>query len=1004
MESSPTPGQRHLRPESFVGRQPELDDLWSRGSQALNSNGALLLIAGEPGIGKTRLADEASSRFAAQGAAVFWGRCYEIEGTPPYWPWSQILRDFLQQSDPKQLRDLLDESVGYLIPILPVLANRLPESAGDRIAAPSNDPARARFQLFDAIAQLLRRAARDQPLVLVLDDLQWADTSTLMLLEFLTREVASASILLIGAYRDVGMPRDHPFTAALPCLLRGGAHQITLRGLDRSAVAQLARENLSESVDEAFVDGVLQRTGGNPFFIREFTRWLVSRDGGRDIGSVTGVPASIRMVILRRLDQLSQSCREALSIASIIGRDFDLLLLEQLCNQTATELLDQLDEAVNAGLLEKRSGFGRYRFSHDLIVETIYDQHSASRRVELHARAGRTLEEHHANDLSSVYGELTWHFSNAPLGDNREKAITYALQAAGRARRQIAWEVSVEYNQLAVDLLESQPSGYPARLCDLLLQLAEAENLVAAGQTWARPIAGSSHDAAVDGLATSWRAVEAARAADDPALFARAALSVVGLNPMVPQAGVDGLGLLGEALDALPDEDSPLRALLLARLGTDHWRLMYYGSLPWSERAELESRGPSDDAVEMARRLGDPSLLFNVMYCKASRNLPPDTWESDQAVITEFTELAKKSGDRFQMALALLALQATLAADGRTAAADRLFPEIERVVGPLQLPYLDWGLLDLKIGSALRAGRFAEAEDFFDELAHTGAGHEASLWQLFTLRREQDRAGEVVGLIEDRFRTQRPLSLKTRIYYAVALLETGREAEARDIYRELADDGFARVPLLLRWLTLLAELAIAFDDKPRARLLYERLEPYTRFIAMSLGTDDTGGSVDHHLGLINTLLERWDAADRHFRNALNLHIEWGMQPYVAHTCHAWSEMLLRRGRSDDLDRATDLLDRAADVAGGIGMTRLLRLIDDLRSEFGTGKPGQPDGLTAREIEVLELIVQGCSNQEIASKLFISPHTAANHVANIMNKLAVDSRTAAATWALTHHIL
>ncbi len=826
-----------------------------------------------------------------------------------------------------------------------------------------------------------------------------------MLLEFLFQALANAPLLITGAYRDVELSPDQPLASTLPNLLRGGAYQLTLSGLKGSAVAQLSGDILGHLPDAAFVEHILQRTGGNPFLVREISRLTATSDPRLDspLGETQAVPASVRAIIRRRLDLLSPSCRELLSIASVAGREFQAALLERVSEQEASTLPDLLEEAVQAGLVEKQSGYGRYCFSHDLIRETLYEDLGASRRIAIHRRTGEALEARYASDLTPIYGELAWHFSRAPTHDTFDKAIDYALKAGEQATQQVAWEAAVDYHRLAADLLEGSETVDPERHCQLLLRLAGAENLLAAGRSWERPIAVSRNDDAALGLATSWRAVEAARTAGDPELLARATLSVIGLNPMVPQAGVEGLELVEEALDALPEKDSPMRAMLLARLGTDHWRLMYYGALPWSVQAERESRRPSDAAVEMARRLGDPILLFNALYSKASRNLPPDTWESDQSAINEFVELAEKSGDDFLKALALLGLQATLSADGQTAAADRLFPEIEQVVGRLQLPYLELGLIDLKIGSALRSGRFIQAEQLLQQITSLQSKHEASLWQLFTLRREQDRVGEVVGQIEERYQIQRPLSLKTEIYHAVARLEIGRETAAREIYERLAADSFETVPTLLRWLTLLTELAIGFDDKPRARLLYERLEPYSRYVAMSLGTDDTGGSVDHYLGLIATLLERWEVAGQHFRDALNLHMEWGMRPYVAHTHYAWAEMLARRNQPDDLGRIHTLLDQASQTAEPLGMVRLLCLIDELRKKLESTRPTFPAGLTAREVEVLQLVVQGRTNQEIASALFISPHTAANHVAHILNKLGVDSRTAAAAWALTHDL-
>ncbi|MEZ4520779.1 MAG: LuxR C-terminal-related transcriptional regulator [Thermomicrobiales bacterium] len=990
MTSSRPIGQIHPPQASFVGREIELREFTEAGDRALSGRGTLALIAGEAGIGKTRFVEEVADGFARRGAVVFRGRSHELEGAPPYWPWVQILRDFIERTDP----DLRSESAGYLVPILPDLADKIPNDLQERVAAPSNDPAQARFQLFDSVAASCARKARRS-----------RSCSPAMTSNGPTRrrsccshfclELIDAPVLLIGVSRNIEVYPDSPLALALPKLIGSAAHHVKLAGLERTAVAQLTNEVIGRPADESFIDDLIRRTGGNPFFIRELVRWHRTRTNQPE-SNPPGIPETIRMLINERFNQVSAPCREILTIASIVGREIDLVLLERVVGKPTSEVLDALAEASRAGLLEDERGFGSFRFSHDLILETLYDGHSPSQLIELHGRVGRMLEERYAGNPSLVLGQLARHYAASPVGSNREKAIDYALLAANQAKAQSAWEVAIDYHETALDLLRQGDTPDPTRQCELLLQLAETQHNAPAGGYWK----GESRSRAADGLATSWEAVEMAREAGSPDHFARAALSVVGINPFMPRAGVDGLSLLEEALNALPEDDSPLRVKLLSRLGSETWQLMHHGLLTWSSDRIQRSREASDAAVAMARRIGDPVTLFHTLYARDTTRLTAEEIDESLADADERLEIADASGDNFLIAVALLAKQATLAGAGRIAEAERILPEVEQAVARAQTTFLDTGLLTLKFGSVLRAGRFDDAEELIQKIEHIAPNLDPTLWRLFALRRHQDRVEEVAGRIEQVYVAQQPHPLVTDMFYAVSRLDIGDETEARETYKHLAAGGFPDMPDLLRPLALMTELGIAFEDEECARILYDRLRPYARFPGETLATDDMGDAVAYHLGLLAAFLGHWDDAERHFSEALELHEQWGMQPAVARTLHAQAAMLFQRGKTGDIDRAESLLDEATEIADRLGMARLLGRIEDLKAQLVSSEQERPAGLTVREVEVLELIVQGRTNQEIADELFISPHTVANHVAHIMNKLRVDSRTAAATWAVS----
>jgi predicted ATPase len=449
---SPVPPALSTTP--FVGRERELGDLRAGLDAALAGHGHLLLLVGEPGIGKTRMAEELAAVARARGALVLWGRCLEWDGAPPYWPWRQLLRAPIQAADASMVRSDLGSAASDLAQIVPEIHEALP----DLPPAANIEPEQARFRLFDGVTRFLQAVARRQPLVLILDDLHWADAPSLALLEFVAPMVADMPVLIVATYRHVEVGRQHPLARTLAVLTRQPAsRRILLRGLAPDQFASLVRLLGADEPSPALVATIAAETDGNPFFVREVTQLLMVEAGLAQRAPTAGrlrVPESVREVLGRRLDRLSAACNRLLAVAAVIGREFSVPLLEHVSGSVAGDLLGWLDEAVAACLLDEQVPARRYRFSHALVQETLYQELSTAQRLALHARVGVAIEHLYAADLEPHLPDLAYHFGEAAPGGYAEQALRYASQAAEQAMAQLAWEAAITQYEHAVQVVE----------------------------------------------------------------------------------------------------------------------------------------------------------------------------------------------------------------------------------------------------------------------------------------------------------------------------------------------------------------------------------------------------------------------------------------------------------------------------------------------------------------------------------------------------------------------
>jgi predicted ATPase len=613
--------------ELFVGRERELGQLDAAVGEVMGGQGRLWLIAGEPGIGKTRLAERVAALASERGATVVWGRCWEGEGAPAFWPWVQVIRTCLRQGDTATLVARLGPGAPYVAQMVPEVRELLP----DLPPAPALDSEQARFKLCDACAWFLKNVAGDAPLVLLLDDLHWADRSSLLLLQFLAREIVGARVLVVGTYRDVEVTRGHPLGEVLPRLRRERTvDRLLLRGLPEAEVHALLAALGGGAVPEEFARTIARETAGNPFFIKEVLRHLLDegmayREGDRWVGRVEPndlqLPESVREVIGRRLAHLGDQSTTLLRVAAVIGREFGHDVLLRMSTLEEERVFEILEEAVSARVIEEvPRAIGRYRFAHTLIRETLYGEMRNLERVRLHRKVGEVLEGLYAGNAEAHLAELAYHFLEGLPGGDVAKAVGYATRAGDRATEQVAYaEAAIQYER-ALQALELQEPPDLRLRCELLLKRVDAH--------WG-----------ATGFAMSKAPLdEAAALAErlgDPTLLARTALALAGPNVGFTFVVGETIALLERALAALEDRDSTLRAQVMARLAG----LRTFAGNPMGKDVLARS------AIEMARRIGDARALAYVLSATPWTIGVPDEIEERFARADELIRLASEVKD-----------------------------------------------------------------------------------------------------------------------------------------------------------------------------------------------------------------------------------------------------------------------------------------------------------------------------------------------------------------------
>ncbi len=904
----------------FVGRGAEverLSQLWKKVAAGERRIGhphqlpeVLVLLAGEPGIGKTRLAAELSKSAHAEGAIVLAGRCDEDLGVP-YQPFVEALRHFIDYTPAEDLPDRLGRYGGELARLVPELTD-----VSELQPPLKSDPETERYRLFDSVAAWLAAVAAEVPILLVLDDLQWAAKPTLLLLRHIVRAPDLSGILVLGTYRDTELGHEHPLVEVLADLRRqGGVERISLSGLDSSGVASFVEQAAGYELDDehrALAQAIYQETEGNPFFVREVLRHLAEtgafeREDGRPGAPLKveelRIPEGIREVVRRRLARLSDEANDVLRVAAVVGTEFELGVLQAVEKRLDDEhLISALEEATAAHLLIEAPGpAARLRFAHALVRDTIYDGLSVARRVILHRQVAEAIEAVHATAMDEHVPALAHHYGRAA---DQRKAFQYATRAGDLALTRFANDEAVVYYSQAVDLVEGRKES---QLVQLLIALGEAQRRAgdpAYRQTLldAAALAKNLHDA--DGLA-------------------RAALANTRslIYSTTGEVDYERIAALEAALEMTPEAESATRARLLATLGLE---------LVWdpgiARRVAL-----SDEALSIARRGDDRALLADVLLARYFTIGTPGNLDERLSNTTDLLAAAEHLGDKLTMSRALtLAFRAAMET-GNIENAIRCQQANEQLAAELHQPVLHHLAALEKAGLALLAGRLDEAEHHIIaalELGQTAGQPDASLYfvvPLAQVRCEQGRTVEMEGALLDhlaRLPRVRTLESILALHYA----EQDRRADAIRVFEGLAAGNFD-IPLDLTWLRVMTDCAAVcayLGDTTRALALRGSLLPFSDQVVTIAYGSTVSGSVTYYLALLASILGNLDEAETRFTAAEATHARIGAATWVARTRLEWARMLLARRESADVERARELLDQVLATARELSLANIER--------------------------------------------------------------------------------
>lgn len=900
----------------FVGRVKENGDLRAALDETISGHGRLVVIGGAPGIGKTRVALELATYAGLRHCQVLWGRCYEGSGAPPYWPWVQAIRTYIRERDPQQLRSEMGSGASVIAEVVSEVRQRLP----DLQQAPQVDrPEAARFRLFDSLTAFFQGASRTQPIVLVLDDLQWADKPSLLLLEFIARELAGSRLLVVATYRDAGLSRQHPLVETLGELNRERLFQrVVLEGLNRDDVARFIEIASGLKPPVGLTDTVYRQTQGNPLFVTEIVRLLVqegslSQEGVRDRRSWTvRIPAGVREVVGRRLNRLSPQCTEMLVTAAAIGREFSLRQLSAVIeNATEDALLPLVEEVLAARLVDEvQSAVGRYQFANEIVRETLLDELSATRRARLHARIAESLERLYEAQPEAPVAELAHHFEAAQQVLGPAKLIKYSIAAGERALKRLAYEEALGHYERAMAARQGDvPSPGDGSFAQVRigvvtdLTMADVLSGLASAQVASR---GREHlQESIDSLRKAFtyyisagergRAVAAVLRFPIPKVHATTGVAdlleetLALVEPDSPEAGKLysrlGLFISFERGDYRQATAAFSRALEIAGrthdVGLEIQTRANSAVVEWTHLRIEEAMKTSLHVIELASHTGDPQVQFESHEIASVALSVLGRSESAVTHASAALGFAEQLRSRLATTLAIAAnieLAVFLGDWKRT----RDLAERERQFGPL-----DQRILTPLLWAETQTGEEERAASLLRDLRERGAPLSTALVALAGRLRLVASPDDEIETLEAHGRTLlgRPglepfPYLVARVTLSLAAVHRGDELAAREYYAELNRLKLAAIP-------------------------------------------HVGFSRDRLMGLLAATFDRQDLARTHFEAALRFCRAARYLPELAWTCHDYAELLVAADGPAARDAATALIHEGSAVAAEFGMKPLL---------------------------------------------------------------------------------
>ena len=891
----------------FVGREEETQELRSGLASAIPGQGKIVLLTGEPGIGKTRMAEELATYARLRNAQVLWGRCHERAGQPSYWPWVQAIRSYVHSKDLQALASDMGSGAADIAQVVTEIRERLPGLA----TPPALEPEQARFRLFDSITTFLKNASNREPLVIVLDDVQWADEASLLLLQFLAGEIQSSRVLVIGTVRDTELDREQPSARVLAELTKEPVTiSIALTGLTTSEITQFVELSTGKVAAPGLAAALFKQAEGNPFVTSEIVKLLAS-DGRLDEGATStswsvAIPDGVRAVVTRRLEHLSEPCRDFLASAAVVGREFELRVVERAAGVSVETAVDALDEAASARLVEElEEGTGRYQFSHAITRETLYQDQPASRRLELHRSVGECLESIYGTDSGSHIGQLAYHFAEAAKAGTAEKAVAYARKAGDQALERLAFEDAVGHYRRALQALSFADQQSDKLKAELLLTQGTAAIKTAGYKEAKKPL---------------WEALRIAKEIGDVRLLALSTLAFSRTDFQAYKVEPKRVAVLEDAMELVGESDVALRARLCSELAS---------ALQWSEavgrRDEL-----GDEALALSREADDSEGRLDILISWIEANYHHDRLDRRLEVCRELIVAGREFGSPWHEAEGHLRLLSSLLEVGDVPGADeeaRLFRDIVET-GKFSR-YAGW-VAAYPAMKAIFEGRLEEADVLVPQtlVAFQSCGEPDALlragFQLMTLRTFQGRLAELEPAIRG-IVMQYGETGASRVFMAFYQTQAGNMEEAHKEW-ELAKENFADLPRDPSWFEthlMLAEVCAFVGDAEQAKTLYDLIADYAdRNGVLSLGAVCTG-SVAHQAALLASTAGRLDEAETHFETALRANERMGTRPFLARTQFAYARMLLKRDGEGDYEKARELIADSLETAEEIGMAKLV---------------------------------------------------------------------------------
>jgi DNA-binding SARP family transcriptional activator len=901
--SGATPAPIEATPSAtFVGREHEQARLVTRLAEVRRGTGRLALVSGEPGIGKTRLCEELSAYARDRDMHVVWARGWEGDGAPAFWPWVQVLRTLAEETPADVLGGALEGAGADIARVVPDFARFV------TVADDAPDAETARFRFFEGVTSLVRSLSSRRPIMLVLDDLHWADQSSLRLLEFAVGGLQQSAVFLVGTFRDAEA-RTPPLANTLATLARvNDLERLALSGLSVDEVGDYVAAVVGDAADPSLADSLHDRTAGNPFFVAELVRLL--HDEGKLTTAPDGapVPEGVRDVLRTRLARLPDEAVTVLTAGAVAGREFDVALVAQVCGIDEDRALDLVEAAWMTGIVdEAHDGLGHFRFSHELVRDTLVEGLTSLRRIRLHRRIGEAIEELHGERNPGFLTECAHHFAEAAPAGDALKAVLYNQRAADRLNAQLAYEDAIPTYERALELVDTYDVGSWQTRTDLLIGLG-----------WALRATGRLGDARL----ALRRAMDQARTEGDPVRIARAVLGIGGGGfwGWWDEFGVtdaDLVAYLERALDTLDDEDSVLRCELLARLAVEG----YFAT------SRERRRALSAEALAMARRLEDPVALTSALAAELLATWSEDNLERRLELDDELVSTAARNGIPYAELIGRHFRMIDHLESGDRAATDADFAACELLAQRLGHYAFHVQLAWCRSMLAFIEGRLDDAERLVQEAFERNlASNESAAWtaygaQMFLLRREQGRHSEIERTLRVSAERQPQLAHALLTGVAIVAAEHGRADEAH----ELLDGVLAARPfdtgndlLVPLHAVLLAEGAVASGHQQAAEVAGEKLRDHAGAIGMLPTGHMCFGAVERSRGDVARTLGHLDEAIEHYEAAIDIDGAIGARTYANRSRLGLALALAARDADGDRERVEAIAPAVVRVAQELG--------------------------------------------------------------------------------------